>query len=205
MFLRSRLQFSSPFKLIPKPPCSGEKNLPALENARKFVARWVWSIYLPQDVTLPNSEWAHCWEAAPAFLCREPVQGRCLVAEGSADWQGLGDLSCMKKSNHAAPALGYYFSTRGCVRISSRSGQSWNCHSNHFTRLHGTNQVIVALGDFNGNVYLGLRRSQSSTYMFQILVISDGPAKSQSSRNCAGNILWEDPLCKLQELQFLLR
>lgn len=114
MFLRSRLQLSSPFKLIPKPPCSGEKNLPALENARKFVARWVWSIYLPQDVALPNSEWAHCWEAAPAFLCGEPVQGRCLVAEGSADWQGLGDLSCMQKSNHAAPALGYYFSTWGC-------------------------------------------------------------------------------------------
>lgn len=163
MFLRSRLQLSSLFKLIPKPPCSGaKKTLPTLENVRKFVARWVWSLCLPQDAALPNSEWAHCWEAAPAFLCGEPVQGRCLVAEGSAHWEGQGDLSCMEKSNHAAPALGCYFSTRGCVRISSCGGQSWNCHSKHFTWLHGTNQVIVALSDFNGNVYLGLRCSQSS-------------------------------------------
>lgn len=153
MFLQSRLQLSSLFKLIPKPPCSGEEK-PACSGECQGVCDLEGLIYLPTLGSCTPKFWV-----SPLLGCSSsvPVQGRCLLAEGSAKTQGLGDLSCMGKSNHAAPALGYYFSTRGCVRISSCRGQSWNCHSKHFTWLHGINRMITALGDFHGNACLGLR------------------------------------------------
>lgn len=102
------------------------------------------------------------------------------MAEGSADeTQDLGDLRRMEKSNHAATTLGYYFSTQSRVRISSCSSQSWSSHGKHFTRLRRINQVIISLAGFNGNVYSGLRGSQSAAYALQVFVFAGSPAKSE--------------------------
>lgn len=142
MFLPSRLQHSSPFRLIPKPPCCGEGK-PACSGGCQQACGLVGLICL--------STLGCC---TPEF--RVSVAGRWLQPSHGGHVPGArgicrpdsrpGDLSCRGKSNHAATALGYYFSTLGCVRISSCRGQSWNCHSKRFTRLHRINQVVIALG-----------------------------------------------------------
>lgn len=181
MFLRSRLQLSSLFKLIPKPPCSGEKN--PCPFWRMSGSLWLDGFDLFIYFRMLHSQ------ILSEHIVRRSLQPSCAgspcsagvwVAEGSTDQtQDLGDLRCMQKSNHAATTLGYYFSIQSCVRIFSCRSQSWVCHSKHFTHLHGINQVIVSLGCFDRNLYSRLRGSHSSTYAFQIFVFSDGPAKSE--------------------------
>lgn len=186
MFLHSRLQLSSLFKLIPKRPCSGEKN--PCPFWRMSGSLWLdgFDLFIYFRMLHSQIPSEHIVRRLLQPSCAgSPCSAGVWVAEGSTDQtQDLGHLRCMQKSSHAASTLGYYFSTRSCVRISSCSSQSWSCHSKHFTQLHGINQVIISLSGFNRSVYSRLRGSQSSIYMFYVFVFSDGPAKPELQQKC---------------------
>lgn len=191
MFLQSRIQLSSLLKLIPKPPCSGGEK-PACSGERQEACGSVGLICL--------SAWGCCspefrvrfrviplWEAAPASLTEQAGLG----AEGILEQtQGLGDLSCMGKSNHAAAALGCYFSTWGWLwedfflLWAELELSQWTFHPATRNKPSDCCTGRLVWKCLFGTK--GFRVFHIHIFHIHVFVMSDGPAESQSSKNCAG-------------------
>lgn len=114
-----------------------------------------------------------------------------LGAEGILEQtQGPGDLSCMGKSNHAAAALGCYFSTRGWLwedfflLWAELELSQWTFHpATHNKPSDCCTQWLVWKCLFGTK---GVTTFHIYIFHIHVFVMSDGPAESQSSKNCAG-------------------